>query len=136
VAKLKAGFPTQSVTGGKIVPLESSDMDLGSLDKADLQDALKSNSEFSLPPDQSVDLETSEFFQWLEEKLEVLEISLDLSWLDELIGGTATITEFTVKGTGAFSITLAADFEGGLELEELSKFVDVEKLGLQLAYTP
>jgi hypothetical protein len=136
VAELKAGFSTQSVIGGKIVPLESSDVDLDSVDKADLQDALKNNLEFSLPPDQPVNLDTSEFIGWLKEKLNVLGINLDLSWLEELLGGTATITEFTVKGTGAFSIALNVDFEGGLELGELSRFVDIEKLGLQLAYTP
>ncbi len=136
MAELKAGFSTQSVSGGEMVPLESSDVGLDSFDKADLQDAFENNSEFSLPPDQTVSLDTSEFIQWLEEKLQVLEISLDLPRLDELLGGTTTITEFTVKGTGAFSIALTTGFEGGLELGELTKFIDVEKLGLQLAYTP
>jgi hypothetical protein len=136
MAKLTAGFSVQFVIGGQTVPLESTDVKLTSFNKDELVDALKANIKFSLPADHPVSLNTSDFVDWLQAKLSDLGVDQDLTPLRSTIGGTTTITAFSASGTGAFSIALTASFEGGLELGEFSKFIDVTELGLRLAYNP
>lgn len=136
MAEFTTGFSVQFEIAGQIVPLESTDVQLTSFNEQDLMDALKANVRFSLPADHPVTLNTSDFVDWLEAKLKDLGVDQDLSPLKDTIGGTTTITAFSATGAGAFSIALTATFDGGMLPADFGKFINVNEIGLRLAYTP
>jgi hypothetical protein len=136
MAKLTVGFSVQFEIVGQMVPLESTDVRLTSFDKQELVDALKANIKFSLPADHPVSLNTGDFLGWLQDKLQDLGVTQDLTPLKDTIGGTTTITAFSAAGNGYFSIALTAAFDEGIMPEDFGQFINVHEIGLRLAYDP
>jgi hypothetical protein len=135
MAQIESGLTVTFDVGGQAIPLESPPIqpqDGQSLKEA-IQQALEQGLEFSLPPGQSVEVPLAEFITWLGTRSLVLPAGLE-----DIIGGTAiTITGFTASTSGKFNTVLKVEFaEGAIPANLLGDLINVQELGLRLAYDP
>jgi hypothetical protein len=135
MAQIETGLSVTFDVGGQAIPLESPliQPQSGQSLKEAIQQALEQGLEFSLPPGQSVEVPLAEFITWLTTGGVVLPTGLD-----QIIGGTTvTITGFTASTSGKFNIVLKVEFaEGVIPADLLRDFINVQELGLRLAYDP
>ena len=134
MSELEAGLSVTFVIGGKTVPVQSATLDVpsGKDLKQAIQEAIEKGLEFSLPPGHSVTVSLAEFTGWLGTR----GLTLPDGFGDVVSGTEITISALTISTKGKFDIALLVTFAGGIIPDNLDDLIDIQEIGLRLAFTP
>lgn len=134
MSDLEAGLSVTFVIGGQTVPVQSATLDVpsGQQLKDAIKDAIEQGLEFSLPEGRQVTVSLADFTSWLATK----GLALPDGFADVVSGTEITISALSISTTGKFNIALLVTFADGIIPDALGDLIDIQDLGLRMAFTP